>query len=159
MKSDTAAVREQVRRALAWEDAHVGFDRAIDGIPAHLRGKKPEGLPYSLWQILEHMRRAQADILDFCVNPKYKELRWPEDYWPAGPAPASAAVWNQSIRKFRRDRKALQKLASNPKVDLTSKIPHGQGQTYLRELILAADHAAYHIGELIVIRRLLGIWS
>ncbi len=153
------ALRAQLVRLLDWEDAHAGFDTATADIPPRLRGKLPEGVPYSLWQILEHLRRAQHDILEFCQNPRYQELNWPADYWPSSPVPPSAKAWQESIRQFRRDRKALQKIAADPKVDLTSRIPHGQGQTYLRELMLAADHAAYHIGELVVVRRLLGIWK
>lgn len=152
-------LREQIGRLLAWEDAHVGFDAAVAGIPQHLRGGQPAGLPYSPWQLLEHLRRTQGDILDFCRNANYQELDWPDDYWPAAPAPPSAAAWNDSIRQFKKDRQALQKLAADPRVDLAARIPHGDGQTYLRELLLAADHSAYHIGQLIVVRRLLGNWK
>jgi uncharacterized damage-inducible protein DinB len=153
------AVREQLGRLLSWEDAHVGFDSVIADIPSELRGKQPAGLPYSPWQLVEHLRRTQRDILEFCVNPKYQELEWPDDYWPPTAAPASSKAWDESIRQFREDRDALQKLAADPEVDLTARIPHGDGQTYLRELVLAADHAAYHLGELVVVRRLLGIWK
>lgn len=152
-------LRDQLSRLLAWEDAHVGFDNAVDGIPAELRETRPSNLPYSPWQLIEHLRITQHDILEFCRNPNYKELKWPDDYWPASDAPPSARAWDESIRMFRQDRKALQQLAADPAVDLTARIPHGDGQTYLRELILAADHAAYHLGELIVVRRLLGIWK
>lgn len=151
--------REQLRRLLDWEDAHVGFDTAVAGIPVKLRGRQPEGAPYSAWQLLEHLRITQHDILEFCRNPRYKELNWPEDYWPSSESPPSAAAWDTSIRQFRKDRKALQQLAMNEHVDLTSRIPHGSGQTYLRELVLVADHTAYHVGELVVLRRLLGIWK
>lgn len=158
MNSD-AALREQLGRLLSWEDAHVGLETAIADIPADLRAKQPAGLPHSPWQILEHLRRAQRDILEFCRNDHYQELEWPDDYWPSSPAPASPAAWDESIRQFRQDRKTLQELAADPKIDLAARIPHGQGQTYLRELVLAADHAAYHLGELVVVRRLLGIWK
>lgn len=149
-------VREHVAKLLGWEDAHVGFDRAVAGLPEALRSKQPSGLPYSPWQLVEHIRITQHDILDFCINPKYKELSWPDDYWPR--APAQGREWEGSIEQFRRDRLALERLARNRQIDLESAIPHGNGQTYLRELLLAADHAAYHIGELIVVRRLLGAW-
>ena len=158
MTSD-AAVREHLQKLLAWEDAHVAFDAAVKGIPAVLRGRRPARVPYSPWQLIEHLRIAQHDILDFCRNPKYRELKWPDDYWPASAAPPSAAAWTRSIRAFRAEREALGQLAMDPDVDLTAQIPHGSGQTYLREIILAADHAAYHLGELIVVRRLLGIWT
>ncbi|HEX6434511.1 MAG TPA: DinB family protein [Gemmatimonadales bacterium] len=154
----TAAVREHVAKLLEWEDAHANFSSAVAGLPEALRGKQPAGLPYSPWQLLEHLRITQHDILDFCVNPKYKELSWPKDYWPASAEPPARNAWDESIQAFERDRTALQRLSRNPGVNLESTIPHGQGQTCLRELLLAADHAAYHIGELIVIRRLLGAW-
>jgi uncharacterized damage-inducible protein DinB len=153
------AIRQQVGRLLAWEDAHVGFDTAIDGLPPGLRGKKPEGLPYTPWQLLEHLRRTQHDILDFCRNADYRELDWPADYWPQGAEPPTAGAWDDSVAHFRQDRTALQQLATDPDVDLTATIPHGSGQTYLRELLLVADHSAYHVGELIVVRRLLGAWK
>jgi hypothetical protein len=152
------AIRDHLQRVLDWEDAHVGFDKVVAGIPPALRGQKPDGLPYSPWQLVEHLRRAQADILDFCVNPSYRELEFPDDYWPESAAPASDGEWDDSLRRFRDDRRALQALAANRAIDLSSRIPHGQGQTYLRELILTADHTAYHLGELVVVRRLLGIW-
>jgi hypothetical protein len=152
------AIRDQLRRLLEWQDAHVGFDKVVAGIPPALRAQKPAGLPYSPWQLVEHLRRAQADILDFCVNPNYQELEFPGDYWPESPAPASDGDWDECLRRFRDDRRKLQALAADPAIDLTSRIPHGQGQTYLRELLLVADHAAYHLGELVVVRRLLGIW-
>ena len=157
--NNDAPFRDQLHRLLDWEDSHVGFDTAIADIPAEFQGRQPEGVPYSPWQLLEHLRRAQGDILEFCRNPKYKELKWPEDYWPTSPAPPSPAAWNKSIREFREDREALQKLAADSKVDLAAKIPHGQGQTCLRELVLAADHTAYHVGQLVIVRRLLGIWK
>jgi hypothetical protein len=154
-----AVFRLPIKRLLAWEDSHVGFDKAVADMREDLRGKQPAGLPYSPWQLLEHLRRAQRDILEFCRNPNYQELSWPDDYWPSSPAPPSPAAWDESIRQFREDREALQQLAVDPNIDLAAKIPHGKGQTYLRELILAADHAAYHIGQFVVVRRLLGDWK
>ena len=157
--SNDKLVRDQLGRLLDWEDAHVGFDTAIADILPKFQGLRPEGLPHSPWEILEHLRRAQHDILDFCINSKYKELKWPQDYWPASPAPPSAGAWDESVGQYRRDRDALKKLAADMKIDLGARIPHGQGQTYLRELVLVADHGAYHIGELVIVRRLLGIWD
>ncbi|MQA29359.1 MAG: DinB family protein [Luteitalea sp.] len=151
--------REQIARLLDWEDAHVSFDTAVAGIPPDFRGRQPPGLPYSPWQLLEHIRRTQHDILEFCRNSRYQELEWPADYWPPLPAPASAAEWDACISRFADDREALRRLALDPKTDLTAPIPHGTGQTYLRELVLAADHTTYHVGELVVVRRLLGIWK
>lgn len=158
MKAD-AALREHLTKLLDWEDAHAGFEKAVANISPKDRGRQPEGLPYSPWQILEHLRRTQYDILDFCVNAEYEEREWPDDYWPATAAPASEKAWDESVRRFKKDRKALQKLAADPRLDLFARIPHGRGQTYLRELLLVADHTAYHIGELVVIRRLLGNWK
>ncbi len=151
------AVREQLSAMLTWRDAHVGFDKAIDGIPVEARGKRPSGLPYSAWQLLEHIRVAQHDILDFCRNPDYEELNWPDDYWPHSPEPPDAAAWDESVRQFREDRAAMQKIATDEQ-DLLARIPHGNGQTYLREVLLVADHNAYHVGELVLLRRLLGTW-
>ena len=158
MSSD-APIRSHIARLLSWEDAHVSFDTAVADLDPGLRGTAPAGLPYSPWQLVEHLRLTQADILDFCVNPAYQERKWPDDYWPAGAAPPSAGAWEASIEGFRRDRHALVALTSNGKMRLEEKIPHGSGQTYLRELLLEADHAAYHVGELVVVRRLLGAWS
>jgi hypothetical protein len=152
------ALREQLAKFLEWGEAHGGFDAAVSDLSPALQGKQPAGLPYSPWQLLEHLRIAQHDILDFCVNPKYQELSWPDDYWPTSAEPASAKAWTESVQQFKRDRSALQQLARDPAIDLEAAIPHGKGQTYLRELLLAADHTAYHLGELIVVRRLLGAW-
>jgi DinB superfamily len=152
-------IRKHLANALMWEDAHVGFEAAVADIPEMARGKTPPGLPYSPWQLLEHLRRTQHDILDFCRNPDYVELKWPDDYWPESAAPPSASAWDGSITAFLRDRAALQKLAADPDISLASTIPHGKGQTYLRELLLVTDHSAYHLGELVIVRRLLGIWT
>lgn len=152
------SVRDLLARLLAWEDAHVGFEAAVKGVPVALRGKQPKGLPFSLWQLVEHLNLAQHDILEFCRNPHYKEKKWPDDYWPS-PEPPSRTAWATSIGQFQKDRKALQQLAANRKIDLTARIPHGSGQTYLRELVLVADHTAYHVGQIVAVRRLLGIWK
>ena len=156
---DEDTLRDHLRRLLAWGDAHVDFDKAVNGIPAALRGKVPRGLPYSAWQLLEHIRLAQEDILDFCVNAGYTEREWPADYWPSSPKPPSARAWSASVRKYKEDREALQALATDPDIDLGAKIPHGTGQTYLRELLLVADHTAHHLGQLILVRRLIGAWT
>jgi hypothetical protein len=157
--SDEKAIRDLLSRSLAWEDAHVGFETAVAKIPQDLRGKRPAGAPHSPWEILEHLRRAQHDILDFCHNPNYQELEWPADYWPPTPEPPEPGAWDESIAQFLEDRKALQALAVDSNTSLNAKIPHGSGQTYGREVVLVADHNAYHIGELVLVRRLLGIWG
>ena len=155
--SDTE-LRAQLARALGWDEAHAGFDRVVDGIRPELRGRAPAGLPYSPWQLLEHLRLAQEDILDFCRNPKYQEREWPAEYWPDAAEPPSADAWDRSLAAYRRDRDALAGLAQDPSADLLARIPHGSGQTLLRELLLVLDHTAYHLGELVVVRRALGIW-
>ncbi len=154
-----SALRELLSKQLAWEDAHASFDAAVANIPVELRGKLPPGAPYSAWQIVEHLRRAQHDILDFCRNPDYQELEWPDDYWPRSPEPPDPGAWDESLTHYRDDRRAFQDLARDPKTDLYARIPHGSGQTILREIVLAVDHAAYHVGQLVLVRRLLGIWS
>jgi uncharacterized damage-inducible protein DinB len=154
------ALREHLVRILDWEEAHVGFDKAIADLAPDKRGARAPGFEHSVWQLLEHMRIAQEDILDFCVNPKYVHtMKWPDDYWPKAPAPPTARAWNASVAAFRKDRRALKRLAANPRLDLSARIPHGDGQTYIREILLALDHNAYHVGELIVLRRLLGAWK
>ena len=158
MADQHAALRTQLASYLDWHDAHADFDAAIDGLPADARGAVPAGLPYSAWQLVDHLRLAQHDILDFCLNPNYHELKWPDDYWPKSPAPPAPDAWDATVAAYRRDRAAMQDLARNTDIDLFAKIPHGSGQTYLREILLVVDHAAYHIGQIVLVRRLLGHW-
>ena len=153
------ALRAQLKKILAWEDAHVGFDAAVEGLPPALRGVAPKGFPHSPWQLLEHIRRTQDDILDFCRNPAYKELAWPADYWPPSRRRRRPRPGTESIAAFRRDRAALETLADDASIDLFARIPHGTGQTYLRELLLVADHNAYHVGQLVAVRQGLGAWK
>jgi uncharacterized damage-inducible protein DinB len=153
------ALREQLARLLGWEDAHASLERIVDGVPAEKWGAAAAGLPYTLWQLLEHLRLSQYDILDFCRNPAYTEQRWPEDYWPRAGSPPSAEAVTESIAAFWRDRQALESMAKDRGVDLFAPIPHGTGQTYLRQLLLVADHTAYHLGQMVVVRRALGIWG
>jgi uncharacterized damage-inducible protein DinB len=152
------ALRESLSKLLDWEEAHINFDRAIDGIDPRKRGEVKKGLEHSLWQLLEHLRRCQWDILDFCRNPKYKEPAAMAEYWPPSAAPPSDEAWRESIVSFKRDREELKKLAMDTRIDLFARIPHGSGQTYLRELILVADHNAYHIGQIVAARRALDDW-
>ena len=156
--SDDQALRAQLRRILDWEDAHASLDRAAAGLPARLRGVTPDGGAHSAWQLLEHLRICQHDILDFCRNPKYVEMAM-EDYWPPSAEPPSPKAWSASVAAVRRDRAALKRLAADRGVDLFARIPHGSGQTYLRELLLVADHNAYHVGQLVALRRALGVWK
>jgi uncharacterized damage-inducible protein DinB len=159
MDSNDDPLRLHLVKLLDWQDAHVSFDAAVEGIPPELWGAQPEGLPYSPWQLLEHMRLTQRDILDFCRNPSYVEAKWPGDYWPRAATPPKADAWDKSVADFRADREMLKRLAADPELDLFAKIPHGTGQTYLRELLLVADHNAYHLGQLVAVRRHLGVWS
>jgi uncharacterized damage-inducible protein DinB len=159
MTTHTDALRTQLARVLDWEEAHAGFDAAVEGLAAAARGTRPAGFEHSAWQLLEHLRIAQADILDFCRNPRYEHTRkWPDDYWPAD-APPDARAWDGSIAAFKADREAMKEIArSQP--DLFALVPTGKGdQTYLRAILLAADHAAYHVGQLVAVRRALGAWK
>ena len=152
------ALRSHLLKLLDWQDAHVSFEMAVEGIPPEQYGVQPARLPYSLWQLLEHIRRAQRDILDFCRQPDYVEPKWPDDYWPRSASPPTPEAWGESIAGFSADQEAIKQLVADRGVDLFAPIPHGQGQTYLREVLLVADHNAYHVGELVAVRRLLGIW-
>jgi uncharacterized damage-inducible protein DinB len=157
--NDAKALRAQLVKLLDWAEAHVPFDNAVKGIPPSKRGVVPNGWEYSLWQLVEHIRMAQDDILEFSVSAKYKAKKWPDDYWPTSPVPRNAAAWTKSLTGIRKDRKALQQLARNPRIDLGAAIPHGTGQTYLREILLVAAHNSYHIGQIVALRRQLGIWK
>jgi hypothetical protein len=159
MKTDPDnSVRHHLIELLKGGSAHARFEEAIAGISAKLRGQKPAGLPHSSWTLLEHLRIAQWDILEFSRNRKHKSPEWPKGYWPRSEAPPSAAAWNTSVSKFRQELKTVQLLVANPKTDLYAPIPWGDGQTILREALLLADHNAYHVAQLVDVRRLLGIW-
>jgi hypothetical protein len=153
-----ASLRQHLVELLKGGQAHATFDAAVKNLPVALRGKRPRGAEHSPWELLEHLRIAQWDILDFTRNPNYQHLPWPEGYWPAAPAPPDAKAWDKSVRAFRRDLKAISDLVADPATDLYAKIPHGNGQTILREVLLVADHNAYHLGALVLLRRLLGAW-
>ncbi len=158
MKQDDA-LREHVVNLLRGRNAHADFDAAVVDLPSKLRGVKPKGAPHTAWQLLEHMRLAQSDILEFSRDAKHVSPPWPEGYWPKSEAPPTPAAWTNSLGKFRADWKAMAKLVADKKRDLFKKIPHGTGQTLLREALLVADHNAYHIGQLVLLRRLLGAWK
>ena len=156
------ALRKQLQALLDGGQAHATFDQAVKDFPAKLRGVVPEGLPYSGWQILEHIRLAQQDILDFSSNAdgNYKEKKWPDDYWPKAAEPPSAEAWERSIVQIRADRKGFEKLLkSADDAALVAPFAWGEGQNLLREALLLADHDAYHVGELVVVRRLVGAWK
>ena len=153
------SLRQHVLNLLAWKDAHADFEAAIAGFPAKLRGVRPKGAEHSAWQLVEHLRIAQWDILEFSRNPKHVSPEWTAGYWPKTASPPNPGAWNKSIRSFRSDLKAMQDLLSDKKTDLFAPIPHGSGQTILREALLVADHNAYHVGQLVLLRRLLGAWK
>jgi hypothetical protein len=152
-------LREQLVRVLDWNEAHVDFDAAVKGIPADKQGAIPPGFEHSPWQLLEHLRIAQEDIYDFCVNPNYKEMKWPDDYWPSA-APPTSTAWDTSVAAYRHDNDKMKELVRT-QPDLFARIPHGTSpnQTYLRAALLIADHAAYHLGQLVLVRRALGVWK
>jgi uncharacterized damage-inducible protein DinB len=153
------ALRKHLLELLEGKGAHADFDSAVSGFPVAQAGEKPAGAPYTAWQLLEHMRIAQRDILEFSRNPKYVSPKWPEGYWPKTESPPAKADWTQSVRDFRADLKAMMKLVSDPASDLFARIPHGEGQTLLREALLVADHNSYHLGQVVLLRRLLGAWK
>ena len=155
--NESTAIRRHLVKALDWEDAHISYDTAVKGLPAKHRGTRPKGFSHSPWELIEHLRLAQWDLLDFCRNPDYRVGRWPDDYWPKGPKPPKATSWSESVAAFRADREELKKLVADPTLDLTSTIPHGEGQTYLRSILLVIDHGAYHVGQLVMARKLLRV--
>lgn len=155
----SASWQSIVASSLHWDQAHVTIDAALENLAEAHRGQQPAGYPHSVWQLLEHIRIAQHDLLDFCLNAEYShDLKWPDDYWPTDPAPPSGGAWQSSLDEIRRDRGALEALMMEEGRDLTARIPHGTGQTYLRTVLVAADHSAYHVGQIVDVRRLLGSW-
>jgi hypothetical protein len=153
------ALRDHLVKLLQGGQAHCTFDEAVKDMPTDRLGATAPGMPHSSWQLLEHLRVAQKDILDFSRDPHYKAPRWPDDYWPASPEPPTAAAWDASLAAFRQDLKAMCDLVLDPAVDLFAPIKWGEGQTVLREAMLVADHNAYHLSQLVTLRRILGTWS
>ena len=153
MADSSSSLREHLVRALEWDEAHVGFAKAIAGIPPERRGERAPGIGHSTWDLLEHIRLAQNDLVEFCVNPSYRHtLTWPDDYWPRDAAP-SADQWNASIASVQADRVKLQQLVRDGSIDLSALVPTGKGpQTYLRAILLVIDHNAYHVGQLIAVQ-------
>lgn len=158
-QNSDSVLREQLDELLGGGGAHAKFDDVIQGIPPKLRGAKPAGLPHSPWMILEHLRLAQWDILEFSRNKGHESPEWPSGYWPKNEAPPSDKAWDQSVEAFRKDLAAMRTIVKDPKTDLYAKIPWGDGQTILREALLVADHNAYHVAQMVDTRRLLGIWK
>jgi hypothetical protein len=146
-------LRQHVINLLTKAEAHVDLESSLKNFPRELRGHKPEGAPHTPWQLLEHIRIAQWDILEFSRTAKHKSPKWPEEYWPKTEAPPSDKAWDASVKQTLADLKAMCDLVRDPKNDLFAKIPHGDGQTLLREALLVADHNAYHLGQLVMARR------
>jgi hypothetical protein len=152
------ALRQHLLDLLKGGNAHLDFDSAFKDLPAQLRGKRPKGTQHSAWEVLEHLRIAQWDILEFSRNPKHKSPEFPRGYWPRTQSPPDDAAWDKSLQSFRKDLEALCDLVADKSTDLFAKIPHGDGQTILREALVAADHNSYHLGEAVLLRRVLGAW-
>src|SRR5438270_9653379 len=150
-----AALREHIINLLTRAEAHVDAKSELEDFPAELRGRKPQGAPHTPWQLLEHMRLGQWDILQFSIDAKHVSPKWPDDYWPRTDAPPSDAAWEESVRQFLADLEAICNLVRDPKRDLFARIPHGTGQTLLREALLVADHNAYHLGQIVLVRKTL----
>ncbi len=153
------SLREHVLWLLKSDGAHLDFDATVKDMPVDLQGKRPKGGAHSPWEILEHLRIAQWDILEFSRNPKHISPEFPAGYWPSTPAPPDEKAWNKSVKAFHADLKAMADLVANEATDLLTPLPHGDGKTILREALLLADHNAYHLGQLVLVRRLLGAWQ
>jgi hypothetical protein len=159
MMGSESSLREHLLELLGGGHAHLDFEKAIAGLPVDLRGARLPGLPHTPWRLIEHMRIAQWDILRFSVDPKHISPDFPDGYWPSGDAPPDSTAWERSVAAFRADLQSMKDLVSNPDTYLYKPIRHGQGQTILREVLLVADHNAYHLGQLVTVRRLLNAWS
>lgn len=154
-----AALRQHLLDLLKAGNAHTTVQEALKDFPAELRGKRPKGAPHSPWELLEHMRIAQWDILEFSRNPHHKSPKFPDGYWPGEPEPPDAKAWDRSVHSFCQDLETLCSLVADEGTDLYARIPHGDGQTLLREALVTADHNAYHLGQLVLLRRMLGAWE
>ena len=150
--------RAIVASSIDWRQAHATFDDAVAGLSAELRGRRPENYPHSAWELVEHIRLAQADLVAFMEDPAYVAPKWPDAYWPPEPVPPSATAWDESIAAVQRDRESLKAIATRATLDLTATIPGSKGQTYLRTVLVAVDHTSYHVGQLIAVRLMLGAW-
>jgi len=155
--SQDQALRRHLLYLLRESGAHVTFDDAMGGWPVHLAGARVVNFPHTAWMLLEHMRMAQEDILDFSRNSKYKEMKWPDDYWPKSEAPPDEKAWKASMAAYRKGLRAMERLVDARKTDLFARLPWGDGQTVLREALLVADHNAYHLGQLVMLRKCIGI--
>jgi uncharacterized damage-inducible protein DinB len=159
MPDEDRAIRKELMEFLSGGNAHASIDDAVKDFPPSLYAKKPAGAPHTAWQLLEHIRITLDDLLEFCRNPDYRAPKWPDGYWPKKDTPESAEAWNTSVKALKRDSQEFEKLLKSNDVDLTAKIPWGEGQTILREILLAGDHTSYHVGQLIMLRKQLGAWK
>ncbi len=157
MASDDV-VRQQLLFLLQGGGAHMPLEKAVADFPPALMNSRPPHVSYSFWQLLEHIRIAQWDILDFIRNPHYQELSWPEGYWPAPDAVADAEAWQTTLRQIGDDTQALIAIVQDPATDLYADLPHAAGYTILREILLVADHNAYHVGEFAILRQIMNAW-
>ncbi|MBV9497041.1 MAG: DinB family protein [Acidobacteria bacterium] len=149
-------LREQLVQVIDWDHAHIRFDDAVKDFPAELRGKRPEGGPHSPWELLEHLRITLWDIVEFTRDEKHVSPEWPSGYWPKSAEPPTDKAWDEAIAQYKKDLKTLAEITADESIDLYSKIPHGSGQTVLREILLSIDHNAYHVGQLMLVRKTLG---
>lgn len=156
--STTSALREHVLNLLTVRQAHCTFEDAVAQLPPDRRGDRPENLPYSVWELVEHLRRAQRDLLVYCRDPDYAPNEWPDAYWPDTAAPPSDEAWTEAVNGVVNDRNALCDLVRDERIDLYDTVPSSDEHTYLREMLLVADHNAYHIGQIVTVRRQLGLW-
>ena len=156
--ADDTVLREQLVDALRGGHAHATYEDVVANLPAELRGRRPNGAPYSPWMILEHIRIAFWDILEFSRNPSHVSPEFPSEYWPTDPAPPDSNAWTDSMARYAGDREAFERLVRDPASDLFTPFAHGTGQNLVREVLVAATHTSYHLGELVVLRRLLGAW-
>jgi hypothetical protein len=158
-QDQTQILRDHLLELLKGGHGHATFDKAIEGLPANLRGAKAPGLPHTAWQLVEHLRIAQWDILEFSRDKNHVSPDWPKGYWPETATPPDEAAWEKSLESFRRNLQAMQDLVADPKTDLYTKLPWGDGQTVLREAMLVADHNAYHVAQIVSVRQVLGAWE
>jgi hypothetical protein len=158
MTNELEQIRAIIARSLSWDEAHATFDAAVANLAVDLRGKRPGTFPHSVWELVEHIRIAQEDLADFMERADYHQYKWPDEYWPTNPAPPSDAAWDASIAAVLKDREHLMDIAMRPTTDLTAKVRWGNGQTYLRTILVAVDHTAYHVGQILAVRKLLGAW-
>ena len=159
MADQNQVIHKTLSEYLKGRSAHVGIEKALKDFPPELYGKKPKGMSHTAWQLLEHIRIALHDLLEFCRNPNYKTPNWPDDYWPKSDSPASTKEWDTSVKNLHKDFQEFEDLVNSPDTDLYARIPWGDGQTIFREILLAGDHTSYHVGQLITLRQLLGAWN